>query len=304
MKCRRCKEPAQVALPSHNTAFCPDCFFLFYLRQIERAVKDHAMLVPEDRVLVALSGGKDSLALMVALHELGYDVTGLHISLGIPGSSDEARRIVTEFCAQRGFALEIVDTPALGLAIPEVKARLRRPICAVCGKIKRHYFNLAAIEGGYSVLATGHNLDDETARLFANTIRWDPDYLAGQGPSLPAAGGFPRKVKPLYRLGEFENACFAFLKGLTYATTPCPYSQGASFTGHKALLETLELRSPGAKIAFYDGFLARGRPAFEARCAAAPRPLVACAQCGAPTNESPCGVCRIRALLAETPDAV
>lgn len=302
MKCRRCKEPAQVALPSHNTAFCPDCFFLFYLRQVERAIKDHAMLALGDRVLVALSGGKDSLALMVALSELGYNVSGLHVSLGIPGSSEEALRTVTTFCEERGFPLTVVDTPSLGLAIPEVKTRLRRPVCAACGKIKRHYFNQAALEGGYDAVATGHNLDDETARLFANTIRWDPDYLAGQGPYLPAADGFPRKVKPLYRLGEYENACFAFLKGITYATSACPYSQGASFTGHKALLETLELRSPGAKIAFYDGFLARGRPAFEHMREASPRPLVPCAQCGAPTNESPCGVCRIRALLAAAPD--
>jgi hypothetical protein len=109
-----------------------------------------------------------------------------------------------------------------------------------------------------------------------------PGLPGRQGPYLPAADGFPRKVKPLYRLGEYENACFAFLKGIRYATAACPYSQGASFTGHKALLETLELRSPGAKIAFYDGFLARGRPAFERMREASPRPLVPCAQCGAP----------------------
>ena len=130
--------------------------------------------------------------------------------------------------------------------------------------MKRYHFNRIAVEGGYDALATGHNLDDEVARLFANTLRWDTAYLSDQGPVLPASDGFVRKVKPLFRLSEFETANYAFLKGIEIHSDPCPYASGASFTGHKELWGELEHRSPGQKFQFYQSFLKKGKPAFAA----------------------------------------
>jgi uncharacterized protein (TIGR00269 family) len=298
MKCRRCAEVAQVALPSHNTGFCPDCFFEFFSRQVERAIKDHRMADLGERILVCLSGGKDSLSLMDALARLGYDVTGLHVYLGIPGSSDAALSICRKFCEARGYPLEVADMPAAGLAIPDVKQAINRPICSACGKIKRHAFNAFAREHGFHVLATGHNLDDETARLFANTLRWDVSHLGGQGPCLEAEEGFVRKVKPLCRLTEFETASYAFLRGIAYGCEPCPYSTGASFTGHKDLLEQLEERSPGSKYQFYDNFLRKGRPVFAEQDRIEGAVVTPCERCGSPTSQEQCGVCRIREAVA------
>ncbi|HLA93588.1 MAG TPA: MoaD/ThiS family protein, partial [Actinomycetota bacterium] len=61
MKCRRCKAPAVVEIRRHNTAFCRDCFLRHVHEQVKRAIEHYHMLGPEDRVLVAVSGGKDSL---------------------------------------------------------------------------------------------------------------------------------------------------------------------------------------------------------------------------------------------------
>ena len=110
MKCRRCQAKAVVALPSHHTGFCAPCFGLFFARQVERAIHDHELIQPGERVLVALSGGKDSLSLMLELTRLGHDVTGLHIDLGIPGSSELARAKVEAFCARHGLTLKVVAT--------------------------------------------------------------------------------------------------------------------------------------------------------------------------------------------------
>jgi len=297
MKCRRCKAPAQVKLPSHNTGFCPECFFLFFSRQVQKAVKDHAMFTPADRILVALSGGKDSLGLANELKEQGYDVTGLHVYLGIPGSSDASLAHIEAFCEARSIPLIVASTPDMGLAIPDVKGALRgRPTCSACGSIKRHVFSRVAREQGFTALATGHNLDDETARLFANVLRWDKAYLADQGPCLADDGGQARKVKPLYRLTEFETACYAFLKGIPHVSAPCPYSRGASFTGHKALLENLEQSRPGAKTQFYENFLRDGREAFAAS-ARATAGLTPCLECGAPTPREVCGVCQLKKMV-------
>ena len=297
MKCACCKDTAVVALPSHHAGFCPDCFRAYFGRQVEKGIRRQQLFTHEDSILVALSGGKDSLVLMFELARLGYAVTGLHIDLGIPHSSATARAVVERFCGERGFPLIVMSMTEEGLAIPVVKQRVRRPVCSVCGKIKRHFFNRAAVEQGFSVLATGHNLDDEIARLFSNILRWDAEYLADQGPALPAADGFARKVKPLWRLSEFETANYAFLQGIDWHKSPCPYSRGASFTMHKGLWADLEEAMPGRKLDFYQGFLERGKAHFTQSRMPEREALRPCERCGSPTTAAVCGVCRIREAI-------
>ena len=122
---------------------------------------------------------------MLELSRQGYDVTGLHIDLGIPGSSEIVRGVIERFCGKHGFKLIVKEMAREGLAIPLVKQRLKRPICSACGKIKRHYFNKTALEEGFTALATGHNLDDEIARLFSR-------LPVGSGPA-PRRG---RRLRP------------------------------------------------------------------------------------------------------------
>ncbi|WP_291321231.1 ATP-binding protein [Desulfonatronospira sp.] len=297
MKCTRCRATAAVALPSHNAGFCPDCFQVFFSRQVQKAIKEKDLFQPEDKILIALSGGKDSLSLARELKLLGYDTAGLYIDLAIPDSSVKAGEHVGRFCRELGINLHVLDLQKEGLPIPEVQKKLRRPVCSVCGQIKRYYFNRFALDNGYSVLATGHNLDDEVARLFSNVMRWDTAYLGDQGPALPAQEGFVRKVKPLYRLSEFETANYSFLAGIDYCYAPCPYSRGASFTFYKSLLDELEHQQPGRKINFYEGFLNRARRAFarqEDLEGLKPEP---CPVCGYPTTGEVCGVCRLREIM-------
>ncbi|MBQ3059201.1 MAG: adenine nucleotide alpha hydrolase family protein [Desulfovibrio sp.] len=298
MKCKICKSTAVVALKSHNAGFCARCYKDFFARQVARGIESQKLFTREERILVALSGGKDSLALMLELARQDYDVTGLHIDLGIPGASAGARGVVERFCSKHGLKLMVRDMAAEGLPIPAVKARLNRPVCSACGKIKRHFFNKTALDEGFDALATGHNLDDEVARLFSNTLRWDTAYLSDQGPMLAGERGFARKVKPLWRLTEFETANYAFLMGIEHHYAPCPYSPGASFTTLKGLLQRLEAAMPGRKLDFYQGFLKRGRPVFARREAEEGIALNPCTLCGYPTSSGDlCGVCRIRAAL-------
>ena len=299
MKCTRCKAPAVVALPSHHAGFCSDCFKDFFNRQVEKGIRRQGLFTHEDNILVALSGGKDSLALMLELTRLEYQVTGLHIDLGIPGSSEAARLAVERFCSKHDLQLIVKEMAQEGLAIPDVKKRLNRPVCSACGKIKRYFFNKVALDEGFTALATGHNLDDEIARLFSNVLRWDASYLSDQGPYLPSTNGFAKKVKPFWRLTEFETANYAFLHGIDYHTAPCPYSKGASFTSHKRLWADLEEEMPGRKLDFYQGFLKQGRPYFMASKKEEREALAPCSDCGYPTSAGICGVCRIRRALQE-----
>jgi uncharacterized protein (TIGR00269 family) len=271
---------------------------MFFGRQVQRAISHYRLFGPQERILVALSGGKDSLALMLELKLQGYDVSGLHIDLGIPNSSEPARASVERFCAKHELSLQVIELTREGLPIPAVKDALKRPICSACGKIKRYFFNKAAMDGGYDALATGHNLDDEISRLFANVLRWDAAYLSDQGPSLPAANGFARRVKPLCRLSEFETANYCFLRGIDPHSSGCPFSHGATFTAHKALWADLEDKMPGQKLSFYECFLQRGRAAFARQEEEQGVELSPCPECGYPTSADLCGVCRIRRQVA------
>ena len=126
----------------------------------------------------------------------------------------------------------------------------------MCGLSKRYVFNRVAVDDGYDVVVTGHNLDDEAATLLGNVLRWHDDFLARQRPVLPATGtNQVRKVKPLYRLSEREMAAYCVVRGIDYVVEECPLVDGN--TGHelKEILSALERPRPGAKAQFLFGFL-------------------------------------------------
>lgn len=260
------------------------------------------MIAPSERVLMAVSGGKDSLALWDLLLDLGYDVDGLYIGLGIGEYSDASGEHARAYAERRGVRLIEVDLPAEhGFDIQTGARAARRTPCSACGLSKRHLFDAAAREGNYDVVATGHNLDDEAAVLFGNTLRWNTEYLGRQLPVLPARDGFPRKVKPLVRLGEREMAAYCVVQGIDYQVDECPMSAGNRHLGYKEALNDIEVRSPGSKHTFYFGFLARAAERFAADAAVEREGLVACARCGAPTTNDICAFCKLTERATATP---
>jgi tRNA-5-methyluridine54 2-sulfurtransferase len=295
MKCRVCRGPAVIDIRRHNAGFCTEHFVHHCEEQVRRAIKDHHMIEPGERVLVAVSGGKDSLALWHLLVALGYDVDGLYLGLGIGEYSHDSGAAARAYATKQGVKLHEVDLSAdYGYDIPAAATATHRAPCGACGLSKRHLFNAVALEHGYDVVATGHNLDDEAAVLLGNVLRWEAGYLGRQHPVLPAAPGFARKVKPLYRLGEREMAAYCILQGIDYIVDECPMAAGNKHLGFKDVLNALEHRSPGSKAAFLFGFLERGHDRFVADAGEERDALGACAVCGAPTPGEICAFCRLR----------
>jgi uncharacterized protein (TIGR00269 family) len=302
VKCRRCKQPAVIDIRRHNAAFCPDCFLHHCREQVRRAIDEHRMLAPGERVLVAVSGGKDSLALWDLLRALGIPADGLYLGLGIGDYSDESGRHARSFATAHDLTLHEVDLRAdLGFDVPGAAAATRRAPCGACGLSKRHLFNRVALERGYDVVATGHNLDDEAAVLLGNVLHWEVGYLGRQYPVLPAGPGFARKVKPLVRLGEREMAAYCVLRGIDYQVEECPMAEGNRHLGLKETLNALESRSPGTKAAFLNGFWSRGHAAFAPTADEERDDLRPCAECGAPTTGERCAFCLLRARATDAP---
>jgi uncharacterized protein (TIGR00269 family) len=288
-----------IEIRRHHSAFCRDCFVRSVRGQVERAIRRYDMIAPGDRVLVAVSGGKDSLALWDVLLDLEVDASGLYLGLGIGGYSDRSAEAARAFARGRGAELLEVDLEReYGFDIPTAGRRGSRSTCAVCGLSKRYVFNRVALEGGYDVVATGHNLDDEAATLLGNTLRWRNDAIARQSPALPAKEGMVKKVKPLHRLSELETAAYAFLRGIDYVVEECPLVAGNTQLRYKEAMNEIERTSPGTKAQFLLGYLDRGAPLFAAEDGAALRP---CERCAQPTTGRFCAFCRARAQILGEP---
>lgn len=292
MKCRQCQKSAVIKMERHNTSLCGGCFNLYVHDQVDRAITEQKMFDHGEQILVAISGGKDSLALWDVLIKLGFRTAGLHLDLGIEAYSEISRKKVETFAASRG--LDLIVHPykeAYGLGVIEIAEETARPACSACGTMKRYHFNRIAMERGFPVVATGHNLDDEASRLLGNVLQWQEEYLEKQSPALSDEGGtWARKVKPLFRLAEREVAAYSILNRIDYIVDECPMSKGAKMLLYKDVLNRLEEASPGTKHKFYLGFLQRQRAA-----PAAPKTvdLHPCQSCGQPTPGAVCGFCRL-----------
>jgi uncharacterized protein (TIGR00269 family) len=253
------------------------------------------MLRIDDRILVAVSGGKDSLMAWDLLRALGYEADGVYLGLGIDGYSEPSGDYARRYATERGLHLVEVDLPRdYGYGIPTGSRAANRAPCSACGLSKRHLFNQVARERGYDVVVTGHNLDDEAAVLFGNVLRWNESFLGRQFPVLPASEGFVRKVKPLVRLSERETAAYCIIQGIEYVVDECPMAEGNRHLGYKELLNDIEVRSPGSKAAFLFGFFDRAHRHFAAEQSEERDALRKCAQCGAPTPLDVCAFCRLR----------
>ncbi len=308
MKCRKCGRKASVNMRQHKLALCQEHYLEWLPEQTERFIKKYEMFTHEAKILVAVSGGKDSLSLWDLLVRLGYQADGLYLGLGIDGGigySAESHRLVQKFANQYGLKLHVLDVEEeYGQPIPTLAAistRGRGRPCAVCGLTKRHAMNRVARDLGYDVLATGHNLDDEVAVLFGNTLQWSMDYLVRQGPVLPGTPGLARKVKPLCRFYEREMTAYALLRGIEYIYEECPYAVGSTSIYYKEILNRLENDRPGAKLSFYLSFLEAREHGLLAGYRREGPELHSCPNCGQPTTAPGlCSFCRMLERVEQT----
>ncbi|MCS6818197.1 MAG: TIGR00269 family protein [Blastocatellia bacterium] len=293
MKCRKCLKKAIIYMPEHRLALCSACYSPWFLDYTERTIRKFKMFSRRDRVLVAVSGGKDSLSLWHALCALGYEADGFYIDLGITGNdrySEQSKQRCMELAEKLDRRLHIISVAEeVGAPIPEIKDLTAREACSACGLIKRYFMNRYALEAEYDVIATGHNLDDEVAVLFSNVLNWNRGYLARQYPVLDEREGLKKKVKPFVYFTEKQTTVYALVNRIAYIRDECPYALGATTLSYKAILAQLEHQAPGTKRRFLDGFY-QIRALFAGAETTA---LIPCSRCGQPTTADVCAYCRL-----------
>ncbi len=301
-RCKWCGDDMEVFLPYARLGLCKSHFKYYVVRRVKRTIERYGMIKPRERVLVALSGGKDSLVLLHVLStmnesndpkiSLKCEVEAVTLDLGIRGYSEGCVETARAYCEKLGVPHHAVKMVELaGFTMDDVASRRGRPVCSVCGVVKRHFLNKVGVEMGFDRLATGHNLDDEAAVIFSNYLSANVEFLSRQSPILPSREGMISRIKPLFEISERETMIYAQFQGLTPIDRGCPYAIDPSTHRFKMVLNVLEKEMPATKIRMVRGFLERVKPLLERD---GTTPLRKCAMCGYPSPSEICSFCRLR----------
>ena len=262
MKCRVCRGPAVIDLPRHNANFCAEHLVKLCRDQVAKAIADHHMLAAGERMLVAVSGGKDSLALWDLLGGPGlrggravHRARHRRVQRRLGGGGAGVRRASAASCCASSPSGRITGTTCRRRPPPPVACPVRRAgsPSATCSTARRA---TAGTRWSPPVTTWTTRPPSCSATPCAGTSSTSP----GSCRCCPAHDGFPRKVKPLVRLSERETAAYCIVRGIDYQVEECPLAAGNRHLGYKAALNTVEERSPGTKAAFYLGFLDRMAP--------------------------------------------
>ena len=301
VRCTLCKERESIYTRAYSgESLCRRCFERSIMRKVRMSISRYGMFEYDDRIAVAVSGGKDSTALLHIMAEIETrfpksTLVAVTIDEGIKDYRDEALSIASENSRLLGIEHVTVSFKELyGYTLDEIvemASRTQLTPCAICGVLRRRAFNIAARMVKAEKIATAHNLDDEVQTVILNILHGDPFRIARIKPVLDSAQAeFVRRVKPLCEVPEREVALYAYIKKIKFQDLPCPYAGTALRNEIRNMLNRLEERHPGIKYAIFRS-VERMRPYLEK--ALSELKMRRCIICGEPSVGEVCQPCQI-----------
>lgn len=232
------------------------------LSYTRKAVDDYNMIQENDHIAVGISGGKDSLAMLYALHGLkrfypkSFKIQAITVDLGYEGFSLDA---ITELCRQLDVSYTIVKTDISKILFEE---RNESSPCSLCAKMRKGALNTKAKELGCNKVAYAHHKDDMMETMILSIL------FEGRLHSYAPVTYLDRMdltvIRPLLYVPEADITGFKNKYQLPVAKNPCPVDGHTKRQYAKNLLKQLNLENPGAKsrifTAIMDGIVA---PAHE-----------------------------------------
>ena len=206
-------------------------------RVVGKALHQYDMISNKDRILVGLSGGKDSLALLTILKErqhripIKYELFAVCVDPGFGGGFSED---LADYCDTSGFKLIVEHTDYGILAHSETN---RENPCFLCSRLRRKRLFEIADELGCNKLALGHNKDDIIETLFLNMCY--SGEISTMVPSQPFFQGRFTVIRPLAFADENIISRFAGEKGFPVFANPCPSAKVSKRQEIKTLLRQL-----------------------------------------------------------------
>ena len=293
MKCQRCHNNAIVFQKYSNAHLCKSHFIEDVERKIKRDIRKFKMIGRGDRIVVALSGGKDSIVLLYILHKIFRDrpdleINALTIDEGIKGYRANTLSHAIKLTNELGIAHTIRSfEDVFGTTMDALEIKKEHAACTLCGVLRKNILNKAARELGADKIAIGHNLDDESQTILMNYMRGDMERLRRMLPGSIQPGMVPR-IKPLRSIPEKEVALYGFLNDLPVSMDECPYAGDALRNEIREIINNYEVRHPGTKYSLLGGF--------ETISQALRPPITEifkCDKCGEPSSEKVCKTCRL-----------
>jgi len=262
MKCNYCSNEAVYHRKISNEFVCKTHFIKTVEKKIRKTVRKFSMFSPKDKVVVGLSGGKDSLVLLFNILELQKRypkspiVEAILIDEGIEGYRAESIEIAEKMCKEWKTPLHIVKIKnVFGKTIDGIIPNLEDlnvNACTICGTVRRRLLNDKAYDLGADYLAIGHNLDDQIETFLQNIVRNDLKQILLHPPNGNVKSDkkeiVPR-IKPLMSIPEKEITLYCYYKEIPIQVTPCPYVENFYILRKKIqdFINILENQSPEIK---------------------------------------------------------
>lgn len=272
---------------------------------VASTIKAHNLINAGEKVLVAVSGGKDSTTALFLLKKLGYNVEGIIIDQLLGEYSRQNLDNIKDFCKDNGIVLHVIHMrDEYGCSVCYMKSVLDSKgihlnTCAICGVIRRNILNKKGRELDADKIATGHNLDDEVQTVFMNFIRGDMARCARLGPTAGVIKDkkFIPRIKPLYFCLEGEVERYSRFHRFPVVYDPCPCSVESTRSNIKDILNEWEDDHPGSREEMLDGFLVI-KPRLQAKQKGGK--ISECVLCGEPSSNKVCKTCNILETLKST----
>jgi len=307
--CTLCKRKDAFFLrPYSGEKLCRRCFLKSIENKVRGTIAKYDMLKPDDKIMVGVSGGKDSVTLLHILAKIERafpeaKLCAVTVDEGIKGYRDEALKVAIKNC--RKLAVEHIVTSFKGMcgykleeivAITQKRGEGGLTPCSYCGVLRRRALNIAAREAGVDKLATAHTLDDETQTMVLNIIHGDALRIARVKPVLSAIHPkLIQRIKPLCEVPEKEIALYAYLRKIEFQSTPCPYARTALRNDIRTMLNRMEKKHAGIKFTIFKS-IERIRPGLEAMMKESE--MKDCKICGEPTVGEICKPCQMLQQLS------
>ena len=273
----------------------------FFIRRVRRTISRKKMFSPDDRLMVALSGGADSVCLLHVLKTIEakfpkVELIAVTIDEGIAGYREGALNIAQENAERVEVEFSVFSFKELyGISLDELVTKtttennVLKP-CSICGVLRRKAINIAARELGADRVATGHNLDDEAQTILLNILRGDIVHLARFNAPVQKHEKLIPRVKPLEKVPEPEIPLFLYLNEIQYHTVQCPYAEDAMRTDIRQFLYRQEKKHPGTLHSILSSF-EKIQPMLQRNLGA--EGILLCKICSEPSVSELCKACQI-----------
>ncbi|HDD36402.1 MAG TPA: adenine nucleotide alpha hydrolase family protein [Archaeoglobus veneficus] len=280
MKCKKCNSRAIANLKQYKIALCEKCYPKFYESLVKRSIKKYGILKKDERILTAVSGGKDSVALAKVLKNLGYEIEMLYIDLGIREYSKRCKNIVEKLSETIDVDLNVLKLSDFGFTIDDVEMR---KVCSACGTAKRYLMNKFARENKFDIIATGHTSEDLTSFAIKNIVGGNFGWIEKLKPRIES---FDEKIipkaRPLFERMEKENMLYVLTLKLPFSTESCP---NAPINDWKEIVYEIERRKIGFNQNFVRGLINAKK--------LAKLDVKYCKICGEVTTSDMCAFCKL-----------